>query len=370
MRVTLVVERFDSGTGGVENVVRNVAHGLVQAGDEVRVLARLGLPMHGVALEIVDVPSFWQPIRVTSFARRTREILEGSRRNSGIVHAFSRTTSQDVFHAGGGSHLDYMQRTYGRAGAALRRASPRHATLLALERRIFTDPHLKVQCVSSMVRDELKRRFGLPDARLSVIPCGVDPALFSPERNEAHRKPLRETIGAGDAAVWLLVGSGWRRKGLDTAIEALAASRDGRRQLWIAGRDAPERWRRHAERHGVADRVRFVGERRDVPQLLAAADGLILPSRYDAFGLVCLEACASGRPVICSDRTGASELLGAAGIVVPDPSDAAAFARAMDHFDDAGRREDAGRAGLDVAQRHSWSRQTARLRELYATVAA
>jgi hypothetical protein len=67
MRVALVIERFQPGIGGVENVAWRVAEGLAQAGDEVHVVARLATPRAGVTLHRVNVPAFWQPLRVLAF---------------------------------------------------------------------------------------------------------------------------------------------------------------------------------------------------------------------------------------------------------------------------------------------------------------
>src|SRR5690606_2558185 len=106
------------------------------------------------------------------------------------------------------------------------------------------------------------RRHGVAASRLAVIPYGVDLARFDPARRAATA-PLREALGAGAGPVWLLVGSGWRRKGLDVALRALAraAARDA--SLWVAGGDRPAPWQARAAALGVAARVRFLGLRDD-----------------------------------------------------------------------------------------------------------
>ena len=125
MRIALVVERFEPRGGGVESAVWQIAHGLAERGNDVHVFARRGQPTPALTLHSTPVPTFWQPLRVSLFSSRTRRALEGHAFD--IVHSFSRTRHQDIFHAGGGSHADFMQRTYGSTAAHLRRASPRHA---------------------------------------------------------------------------------------------------------------------------------------------------------------------------------------------------------------------------------------------------
>jgi UDP-glucose:(heptosyl)LPS alpha-1,3-glucosyltransferase len=370
MRVALVVERFEPSGGGVENAVWQIAHGLAKAGDEVHVIARSATRSGCVTLHRLRVASFWQPLRVVDFSRKAgREVLDGGH-GFDIVHGFSRTLHQDVFHAGGGSHSHYMARTYGKRGAALRRASPRHIALLELERRIFADAHQTVQCVSEMVRAEISQRFDVSPKRMCVIPYGVDLERFDGERGrDAASQSLRDQLGAGVATVWLLAGSGWRRKGLDTALRALSTTRDAQAQLWVAGNDDPAPWQRLASRLQVSERVRFLGPRDDLERVYPAADGLLLPTRYDAFGLVCLEAAACGLPVLTSAAAGAAELVGTAGVVIDDPEDAPAFADAMDRLSSAPRRRQLGEIARTIAAANSWDAHVEKLRALYRRLA-
>ncbi len=366
MRVALVVERFEPAGGGVEQVVWNVARGLAKAGDEVHVIARHGEPCSGVRLHPIPVPTLWQPLRLLAFSARAGR--EGRRGAFDVVHSFARTRRQHLVSAGGGSHADMMRHTYGARAGRARRLSPRHAVQLAMERRIFADPDQIVVCVSGMVRDEIARRFGVAEERLVVIHNAVDTARFDPNRQRTAARSLRAELGPEKGTVWLFAGSGWRRKGLDTALEALARSH-GDARLWVAGSDAPAPWRRRAERLGVAARVRFLGARGDLERVYAAADGLLLPTRYDAFGLVCLEAAASARPVVTSALAGAAELLTDAAVVVADPRDAGGFADALDRLADPALREKLGAEGRRVAERCTWSHHIAALRDVYRRIA-
>lgn len=366
MRVALVVERFEPAGGGVEHAVWNVANGLAEAGDEVHVIARQAVGNGSLRLHRVRVPTFWQPLRVARFSAKAAG--EARRGDYDVVHSFCRTRHQDVFNAGGGSHAHYMQSAYGRAGAALRRASPRHALQLWMERRIFADPRQLIQCVSKLVRDQIAERFGVDAERLVVVHNGVDVERFRLCDEGAARSELRAEFGAADRLVWLFAGSGWRRKGLDTALAALSMCRDSKAQLWVAGRDDPRPWRRLAEARGVAERVRFVGNRGDVERCYAAADALLLPTRYDAFALVVLEAGAAGLPVVVSEAAGAAELVGNCGIVVRDPEDARGFADAMNRLSDPELRAQQGAAGRRTAAMHDWHSHVEQLRALYARV--
>ena len=372
MRIGLIVERFESGGGGLERSAWLTAHALAAAGDAVTVIARRADDSKQV--EVVELPgsTLWQPARVLRFASRAETWVADARRSRRIdlAHAWSRVAGADVFHTGEGSHAHYMRHTYGERAARWRRASPRHAALLRLERRIFAARSLHVQCVSARVERELAERFQLPSDRLHQIPYGVDLARFSPaaEPDDCALRRELDPRCASDAPRFLLAGSGWRRKGLDTAMRALAGMRTKDARLWIAGGDDPRPWRRLADRLGLATRVRFLGPRRDLERVYRAADALLLPTRYDAFGLVCLEAAACGLPCVLSATAGAAGLLAEAAIVVDDPEDAAGFARALDRLCDPAARKPLGERGRAIARDHDWPRQTERLRALYTRV--
>jgi UDP-glucose:(heptosyl)LPS alpha-1,3-glucosyltransferase len=363
VRIALVIEQF-APQGGVEGAAWQLAHGLAAAGDEVSVVARRAEPSPAVALRPVRVSAAWQPARVLAFSRAAARAAP--RGAFDLVHSFSRTRHQDVYSADGGSHAEYMDRQYAGFGRLARRVSPRHAVLLGIERGIFADPTQTVLCPSRFVADSMTRRHGVPAARLAVIPYGVDLERFHPGRRPEARAALRAELGAGDAPVWLLVGAGWRRKGLDVALRALAGAQAPDARLWVAGGDAVGPWRGLATSLGVGERVRFLGRRSDVERLYAAADALLLPTRYDAFGAVCLEAAATGIPVVTSAAAGAAEVLGDGGLVVPDAEDAAGFAAALDALADADARGARGEAARKAAEAHSMAARVAAVRALYA----
>jgi glycosyltransferase involved in cell wall biosynthesis len=149
-------------------------------------------------------------------------------------------------------------------------------------------------------------------------------------------------------------------KGFDRLLEALAALGPGGEDMLLvaAGGGRIPWWRGRAEELGVAGRVRFLGHVGDVPGLLAAADLLVSPSRYEAYGLNVQEALCRGVPAIVSRSSGVAERLGPdlAELLVPDPEDAAALAGAILAW--RSRREafaDAARRTGERLRAYSWS---------------
>ena len=366
-RIALVVERFEPRGGGVEGVAWNVAHGLAAAGDEVWVFARRAeAPARGRgAGAAVSAPISWKPIRTLLFSARCARATRAARCD--LVHSFSRTRHQDVYRAGGGSHAAYMERAYGPPGRGCGVSRRATRCCSASRARVFADPRQTIQCNSLMVRDELRARHGVPDARLRVVWNGVDLERFRPERRAAERERVRAELGAppeprsGCSSAPSSTARASTRRCAPSPAAAPATPSCG-----SAAATGRRPWRALAERLGVLARVRFLGARADVERLYAAADALILPTRYDAFANVCLEAAASGLPVLTSGANGAAAFLGSAGLVVEEPEDAAGFAKALDALADPALRARLGAAARARAEERSWERHVAELRALYA----
>lgn len=371
MRIALVIERFLPRGGGVEAVAWKVAHALSARGDDVEVFARASdakPDTDGPRIHVLGGGSGWQPARVLGFSRRAAKAAPRGRRFD-VVQSFSRTRHQDIFRAGGGCHAAYMERAYGTVGSALRRLSPRHAILLGIERAVFGDPSQLILCNSAMVRDEIRDRHPVAEERLAVVPNGVDVERFNPRLRTTTGRSLRAALAPEAECVWLLAGNGFARKGVATALEAMALRDAAGEELWIAGQDDPAPWQAQARRLGVAERTRFLGPRADLPDVYAAADALLLPTSYDAFANVCLEAAASGIPVITSAANGAAAWIGAAGRVVAEPDDAAGFAAALGELADPELRAQLGAAARRRAEATTWDDHVDALHALYARVA-
>jgi len=174
------------------------------------------------------------------------------------------------------------------------------------------------------------QRAGVPPSRVRVIWSAVDPAALAPS---APRDRLRRGWGVGPETTLVLVAANLvRRKGVDVLLRALAAPElPAEARLWVAG-DGPERaaLEAMATSLGVADRVRFLGRRDDVPDLLEACDVFALPSRREGLGVAALEAMARARPVVASRVGGLAETVvaGETGLLVP-PDDPPALAGAL-----------------------------------------
>jgi D-inositol-3-phosphate glycosyltransferase len=240
------------------------------------------------------------------------------------------------------------------------------------ERRIV-DEASRIVCATEHERGLLRSLYGAVEARIVTIPCGVDADLFVP----ADRESAKRRLGfAGERAV-VYAGRIEPLKGLDIVVGALAQLDEPRPLLVVVGGDhhaAAEvrRLQAAAAAAGVLDRVRFVGA---VPQAelavyLAAADVCVVPSFYESFGMVALEAQACGTPVVASRVGGLPGVVrdGETGYLVPwrcpEP-----FAERLDLLlRNDGLRRSLGRTAREWAERFRWESVAARLVGLYESV--
>ena len=347
MRIAVVRQRYNP-YGGAERFVARALAALEKQGAEVTLVARAW--QDGGAARTLKVDPFYvgRLWRDRGFARAACAQLATA--GFDLVQSHERIACCDVYRAGDGVHRQWLANRARAAGALARLAdtlSPYHRYVLDAEAALFASPRLQaVICNSRMVRDEIRQWFGLPAEKLHVVYNGVDLDAFVPELREAHRARLRAALGVPEAAtVFLHVGAGFARKGVGTAIAALAQLADRDARLFVVGADrAAGALRAAAARAGVAARVHFAGGQADVRPWYGAADCFVLATLYDPFPNAALEALASGLPAIVTRQCGAAELVqeGVTGHVV-DALDADALARAMDDLAarlGGGRRDD------------------------------
>ena len=322
MRLAIIRQRY-TPYGGAERFIEGALEALLERDVAITLYTR-EWPQTKLQLmepHIVDpfhIGSLWRDV---SFARAVcREV---GRSKANLVQSHERLACCDIYRAGDGVHAVWLaERMKARSPFARVRValSPHHRYILMMERRLFASPWLSaVICNSEMVREEIRERFGVADEKLHVIYNAVDPEIFNPSlRNE--RLALREKYGIADESVlFLLVGSGYERKNVATALRALAEL-PSTTHLMVVGRDKrPDYYVSIARDLGVTDRVTFAGPQLDPRPFFGAADAFVLPTLYDPFPNAALEAMACGMPVITSTKSGAAELVREhdAGLVCP-----------------------------------------------------
>jgi glycosyltransferase involved in cell wall biosynthesis len=275
-----------------------------------------------VPVEIADRP---RPARDLAAVLRLRRLLAGSRPD--VVHAHG-------LRAGAVAAIALMGRG-GQAGPGVRRAALAvtvhnappgglaRAVYAALERIVARRADV-VCCVSGDLAARM-RRVGASDVSRALVPA---PAATAPGTGAVTA--VRAELGGDGQPVVLAVGRLAAQKGFATLLAAAARwqGRDPCPLLVLAGEGPLDR-ALHAQADASGIRIRFLGQRDDVPALLAAADVVVVPSLWEGQPMIVQQALRAGRPLVASRTGGIPDLTGEHGAVLVPPADDGGLADAV-----------------------------------------
>jgi D-inositol-3-phosphate glycosyltransferase len=385
-----LVQPGTGDSGGMNVYVRELVSALARAGVPCDVYTRA---WHDDLAPVVNVEPGVRVVHVDAGPRAelSKEELPG------VVPAFTRGVVEHIRATG---DVDVIHANYWLSGVAGHEA--KHELGLPLVSTFHTLARVKVDAdvVESAERAraesavigcsdvilanceeearDLREHYAARPERIEIVAPGVEHAFFSP----GDQAGARHAVGwRASGPMLLFVGRIQPLKGLDVAVGALAALDDERAQLAVvggpSGPDGPAELASVLELAvdlGVRERIRFVPPQPHhlLSSWYRAADVVLVPSRSESFGLVALEAAACGRPVVASDVGGLRTIVesGRTGFLVdgraPEPY-AAKVALLLDQPELAA---ELGRAAAARAAGFTWSTAAARLRRVYADVAA
>lgn len=376
MRIVHVVQRFHPALGGAETHVREVAREQARRGHEV-VVATSAHPDAPADSEVREADGARYRVRRFPARQFRGDYLLPPWLPMHGLEAFLREQDADLYHA-----HSYRFATLEHAARAARAAGrplvvtahgfyPPENALVALARWRYDRFRGRRALAAgtrlvAVTRHEVEHyaRLGVDPAKVDVVPNGIPPEALVPGDGARFRK---EHSLEGPLVLFLA------RLGHDKGVQDLvrAAAQVVRHHptatFALCGRDAGAgaSARRLADRLGLAGRVRFLGPVTDPRDAYAACDAFCLPSHYEAFGIVYLEAMAQGKPVVGTTAGGIPEVVGDAGLLAP-PRDPPALAGALERLlEDPVLRRDLGRKGLARAKGALWSDVVDRLEETY-----
>lgn len=191
-------------------------------------------------------------------------------------------------------------------GRLKRKLNPFHRVAIAREKALFGGRrYRRLLALTPEVADDLVQYYGVPLEDIDIVPNGVDPVEFCPV-DEGRKAELRARFGAAnDKKLISFIANESDRKGLPQLIEAVSRLKDPAVHVLAAGRVGPA-VARLAEEFGVQDQVTWVGLVEEVAPVFQVSDLFVLPTAYEAWGLVIVEALACGVPVITTRLAGAA----------------------------------------------------------------
>lgn len=227
----------------------------------------------------------------------------------------------------------------------------RYRHFSAYERAIFApEAHTRILSISERQKALFIQHYGTPAERIHDLPPGISRDRQPPANRMTVRTSIRQSLGLeSDDLLVIQIGSGFRIKGIDRSLKALASLPEAlaaRTRYWVIGQDKAEPYLRQAEQLGLAGRVQFLGGRDDIPRFLLAADVLLHPAYNDNTGTVILEAIVSGLPVLTTEVCGYARYVteaGAGRVVASTP------------FDQSELDHELNKMLKDHSARHQWS---------------
>jgi D-inositol-3-phosphate glycosyltransferase len=376
-------------TGGMNVYVREVSRELGRMGIEVDVFTRSQNPT------IPRAVSLGPGARVIHLPAGPEAPIP---REAVYDHLDGFVDALDAWRAAGGVEYDVVHGHYWLSGLAglrlrarwgvplvqmfhtlgqLKNSVARTADEIEPELRIRSEGRIifaadRIIAANDVERDHLAWYYGADRARVAVVPCGVDTELFTPAEPAAARAEL----GLPPGGVLLYVGRLTPIKGLETLLTALSLL-PSPPTLLIIGGDQDEPLNSHVARLrgrvaalALDESVKFLGAQPQQRLRLyyRAADATVMPSYYESFGMVALEAMACGSPVIASNVGGLTTTVrdGVTGFLVPDGDPQALAERIAAVLDDADLRWRLGREAVRWARGYRWPCVTEALCREYA----
>lgn len=254
--------------------------------------------------------------------------------------------------------------------AGWRHALPRHQALLALERNYFQrHPPCLVLATSERERADLVELYNVAEQAVHVIGNGYNAQRFNPGYRQQVRNDVRDRLDIRpDQISVLFAANELHRKGFSVLLNALAKLRRPDVRIDVVGKADPTGVVAAAARHGWVPDVHWHGRTATIEQFYAASDILVLPTHYEPFGLVIVEALACGLPVVTSRIAGASGYVTEqAGRLLDRSEDADELAELLDSCLDRSMLDAMSVAAPDAVRELEWPRLFDRIERLVTT---
>jgi len=258
-----------------------------------------GITIHKVRR--INIP---RSLKRIIFALQVRSVLK--KLHVDIVHTHERIFEADIFSLHGTPPEHWAKEVLGR-----KRLNLFDLSCAYLDRKLINSSRCKVLLpVSTLVEDCYRKYYDLSKKTVQVVHPTVSDEFVNPA---PQLFDWRERLNTPkDAKVVLFIGNNYEHKGLDLVFDAIKeVLKQKEVYLWVGGRGNIPKYKAKAKSLGIFEFVRFTGLiKENLPHIYRSSDIFVLPSKFDTFGIVVIEALASGLPVLVTRTTGASNLLG------------------------------------------------------------
>ncbi|TBU88004.1 glycosyltransferase family 4 protein [Phytopseudomonas dryadis] len=304
MRLAFILYKYFP-FGGLQRDFMRIALECQRRGHGIRVYTPIWEGEIPAGFEVVVVP-----VKALFNHRRNEKLsawVEADLRQRPVdrVVGFNKMPGLDVYYAADGCFEDKAQTLRN----PLYRRWGRYKHFAEYERAVFApESHTEILMISEVQQPLFVKHYGTPAERFHLLPPGIAVDRRAPANAAEIRAEFRREFALADDDLLLVqIGSGFKTKGLDRSLKAVAALPAGlrrRTRLFVIGQDDPKVFQVQSKALGIADQVTFLKGRDDIPRFLLGADLLIHPAYNENTGTVLLEALVAGLPVLVTDVCG------------------------------------------------------------------
>lgn len=354
MHIAIVRRHCSLKKAGAERYCVNLFRGLQKLGHRVTVVGEAideDLKQEVEFLPVaVNKRTSWTKNR--SFSENCAKLVRSQKFD--VVHGLSRVEGLDTYRLTDPMQTHWVNVWYRNPFSRwLQQWNPRHRAIFELERRLYQPSGVRRVIVQSKLDAMLLTKyFKVDESRIRRIMNGVDTRVFNPgvrEERQRVRDELDQQFGSGrsissasshaaadltdDGPLLVFASMDFRRKGLDSLLMAIARMKNRDARLLVLGDGDIRGYTSKANALGLESRVHFAGRQASIQRYYGAADLFVLPTIYEPFPNVNLEAMACGTPVITTATAGGADIIEPEknGYLIPDPWAVNGLAEQIDH---------------------------------------
>lgn len=338
-RITLLKSSLTQ-TGGLEKYTWQIAQRFCQKNLAVTLLTT-GTSTPPFASEHLKIVSFsidhrLSVLNLLQFNRCCTQYIK--KHPTPIIFGLDRNQFQTHIRAGNGVHAAYLNYRAQEEGIYKKLSfffNPLHQMTLQLEKKAFEHPDLQILFTNSyLVKQEVLSYYNIAPEKIQVVHNGVEWIALEPYFQSWHQKKeaiLQALKLPSFCYHFLFIGNNYRRKGLSKLLQALSFLGNQDYHLSVIGKEYHiADFEQQVSELNLQSKVTFFGPRNDIYQFYQYADSLVIPSFYDPFANVTVEALAMGLFVVSSTRNGGSEILSPnTGTVIESLEDISSFTQAL-----------------------------------------
>lgn len=308
--------------GGLQRDFLRILRICKQRGHEIHVYTMRwdGEVEPGIELKLIQAKGWQNHTRLRSYVKKLQHELTSQ--TFDLIIGFNKMPGLDIYYA---ADVCYQSRVFAQE-MRIYRLLPRYHQYLHLEREVFAKgKSTKIMLISPLQQKEFSYHYQTEEDRFHLLSPGIDRNRRAPENANELRIEKRKVLEIdNENYLLLMVGSGFKTKGLDRAMKALAALPQplrSRCHLYVVGKDRADPFKKLAMKLGIEGQIKFFGGRDDVTEFMLAADILIHPAYHENTGTVLLEAVVAGLPVLTVENCGYAHYISSSnsGVVLAAP---------------------------------------------------